>query len=71
MAKYIVLRGKVSIGSKRYVKGDVFEIRVKDAEKFPRSMIRRVEDTPDVEEDNEGEPEAPEEPTEEKIRVTI
>lgn len=42
MAKYTVLRGKVSIGDKRYVKGDVLDITVKEAEKFPQSMIRRV-----------------------------
>lgn len=42
MAKYTVLRGKVSIGDKKFVKGDTIEITVKDAEKFPQSMIQRV-----------------------------
>lgn len=46
MAKYTVLRGKVSIGDKKFVTGDVFEITVKEAERFPQSMIARVAETP-------------------------
>lgn len=46
MAKYTVLRGKVSIGDKKFVIGDVFEITVKEAERFPQSMIARVAEPP-------------------------
>lgn len=79
MAKYTVLRGKVTKDSKNYPVGSVIDITVKEAGRFPKSMLKRVtepptptekEDVPKpVEEVTEPEP-APAK-KEERIRVTI
>ena len=46
MVKFIVMRGKVSNGIKTYLKGDTFDMAVKDAKLLPKSMIRRVKEPP-------------------------